>query len=106
VIEECSEYRSKWRRAHWLFKNKWNISFTPSKSALAALELVHIYRNALVHNNGRIREKDIKLAKYNKIKDNQVTLTRAYVDATFKLIKGIVSHLDALVVKKLKKMTD
>lgn len=113
VIEDSFDNYQKWYNAEKFFKSK-DINMFPEVDKLKERELkvygkylkvdekytmreklekLRLYRNAIIHNGGYIREKDLKYAKITNLKPCKVILDENFVRHSFNLIACIVHQI-------------
>jgi len=119
AIEDSADNYQKWYHAEKLFNSK-KMTIFPANQALKdreqevwkedlkvdddlmvkeKLQKFQLYRNALVHNEGEIREKDLKNAKVRFIQPHKVILNENYVRHSFILNSSIVRQICSQLIK-------
>ena len=103
----------RWYNLKTLFEKVWTISFFPSKkfqkkygieskiqgqiTFQERLQIINICRNALVHCNGVIRQKDVDRARFPKKLPQKVHLNKEYIQYIFIMINTLVQHIDSQI---------
>jgi len=74
-------------------------SYDSNLSLEQKLREMHLFRNALIHNNGKIREIDKKRLKIDFPIPSEVLLDDPYMRQVFNSILGILECLDQEITK-------